>query len=157
MKRENRKMYAFWILLTEALGLLSGFVSRTGMVRYEALAQKPPLTPPGWVFGIVWTVLYGLMGFSAGRIFASPESRDRSRSLNLFIAQLVVNFFWSPIYFNTGAYGFALIWLVLLWVLVVLMIRQFDRVNRTAALLQIPYLLWLSFAAYLNWSVWLQN
>lgn len=157
MKQENRKMYAFWILLTEALGLLSGFVSRTGMVRYEALAQKPPLTPPGWVFGIVWTVLYGLMGFSAGRVFASPESRDRSRSLNLFIAQLVVNFFWSPIYFNTGAYGFALIWLVLLWVLVVLMIRQFDRVNRTAALLQIPYLLWLSFAAYLNWSVWLQN
>ena len=157
MKSENRKLYAFWILLAEAVGALSSFLSRTGMARYEALAQKPPLTPPGWVFGIVWTILYGLMGISGARIYLAPESRHRSRSLNLFIAQLVVNFFWSLIFFNAEAYGFALLWLLLLWALVALMILQFRRVNRTAAWLQIPYLLWLTFAAYLNYGVWLRN
>lgn len=157
MKQSKRKIYGFWILLTEAVGALSGFLSRTGMERYEMLAEKPPLTPPGWVFGIVWTILYGLMGIGAARIYLAPESRDRSRSLNLFVAQLVVNFFWSLIFFNAGVYGFALLWLLLLWVLVALMILQLRKVDKTAAALQIPYLLWLSFAAYLNWGVWLRN
>ena len=80
-----------------------------------------------------------------------------SRSVNLFIAQLIVNFFWSPIFFNAGAYGFALLWLLLLWILVLWMILSFRKVDQLAALLQIPYLLWLTFAAYLNCAVWALN
>ena len=106
---------------------------------------------------MVWTVLYALMGISAARIWAAHQTQARSRGLNLFIAQLIVNFFWSPIFFNARAYGLALVWLLLLWVLVLLMILEFRKVDKTAALLQIPYLLWLTFAAWLNLAVWQLN
>jgi len=157
MNKPTWKTYAFWIILSEAAGLLSGFLSREGTQIYAQMLQKPPLSPPGWVFGAVWTVLYALMGISAARVWAAPPSPARSRGLNLFIAQLVVNLFWSPIFFNAGAYGFALLWLLLLWALVLLMIRQFYEVDKAAAWLQIPYLLWLTFAAYLNYGVWQLN
>lgn len=157
MKKTTWRQYAFWIVLAEAVGLLSGWLSREGMQLYAQTVTKPPLSPPGWVFGVVWTILYALMGISAARIYAAPSSPARNRGLNLFIAQLTVNFFWSPIFFNTGAYGFALVWLLLLWVLVLLMILTFRKTDRTAAVLQLPYLVWLTLAAYLNWSVWQLN
>ena len=157
MKNANWKVYTFWIGLAEAAGLLSGLLSRGGMENFSQTVAQPPLSPPGWLFPVVWTILYGLMGISAARIWLSPPSDSRSRGLNLFMAQLIVNFFWSPIFFKTGAYGFALLWLLLLWVLVVLMILSFRKVDKTAALLQIPYLIWLTFAAYLNWGVWQLN
>jgi tryptophan-rich sensory protein len=157
MKNANWKVYTLWISLAEAAGLLSGLLSRVGMVNFSQTVAQPPLSPPGWLFPVVWTILYGLMGISAARIWLSPPSDNRSRGLNRFLAQLIVNFFWSPIFFNTGAYGFALLWLLLLWVLVVLMILSFRKVDKTAALLQIPYLIWLTFAAYLNWGVWQLN
>ena len=157
MKNANWKVYTLWIGLAEAAGLLSGLLSRVGMENFSQTVAQPPLSPPGWLFPVVWTILYGLMGISAARIWLLPPSDNRSRGLNLFLAQLVVNFFWSPIFFNTGAYGFALLWLLLLCVLVVLMILSFRKVDKTAALLQIPYLIWLTFAAYLNWGVWQLN
>ena len=157
MNKPTGKQIVFWILLSEAMGLLSGLLSREGTALYAELLQKPPLSPPGWVFPVVWTILYGLMGLSAAKIYAAPPTQARSRGLNLFIAQQIVNFFWSPIFFNAQAYGFALVWLLLLWVLVVLMTLQFRKVNKTAALLQIPYILWLTFAAYLNYGVWQLN
>lgn len=157
MKNENWKVYTLWIGLVEAAGLLSGLLSRVGMENFSQTVAQPPLSPPGWLFPVVWTILYALMGISAARIWLSPPSDSRSRGLNRFLAQLIMNFFWSPIFFNTGAYGFALLWLLLLWVLVVLMIFSFRKVDKTAALLQIPYLIWLTFAAYLNWGVWQLN
>ena len=157
MNKPTGKQIVFWILLSEAVGLLSGLLSREGTALYAELLQKPPLSPPGWVFPVVWTILYGLMGLSAAIIYAAPPTQARSRGLNLFIAQLIVNFFWSPIFFNARAYGFALAWLLLLWVLVLLMILEFRKVDKTAALLQIPYILWLTFAAYLNYGVWQLN
>jgi len=87
----------------------------------------------------------------------SDPSVNRSRGLNVYIAQLVVNFFWSLFFFNAQAYGFSLIWLILLWVLVLWMILLFYKTDPLAAKLQIPYLLWLTFAAYLNFGVWLLN
>lgn len=153
MNNTNRKIYAFWIGLTEAAGLLSGWLSRKGTKLYAEMSQKPLLSPPGWVFGVVWTLLYALMGISAARIYLTPHSQARSRGLNLFVAQLIVNFFWSPIFFNADAYGFALLWLLLLWGLVLWMILQFREVDKTAARLQIPYLIWLTFAVYLNYTV----
>ena len=156
MKR-NWKPYLFWILLSEAVGALSGWLTREGTDVYAQTIVQPPLSPPGWVFPIVWTILYALMGIGAARIYLAPPSQERSRGLNLFIAQLVVNFFWSPIFFNAQAYGFAFVWLLLLWSLVLWMILTFRKVDSLAAKLQIPYLIWLTFAASLNFGVWLLN
>ena len=153
MKKANWKTYAFWILTAEAVGGLSGLLSREGIKLFNATAAQPPLSPPQWVFPVVWGILYALMGVSAARI-AMTETRS---GLNLFATQLIVNFFWSLLFFNARAYGFAALWLALLWVLVVLMILAFRKADKPAALLQLPYLLWLSFALYLNIGVWYLN
>ena len=157
MKYANWKSYGFWILLAEAVGALSGWLSGEGSAAFSETVAQPPLSPPAILFPIVWGILYLLMGISAARIYQSPPSQNRSRGLNLWIAQLVVNFFWSLIFFNAQAYGFAFLWLLLLWILVLLMILSFRNTDPFAAKLQIPYLLWLTFAAYLNAGVWYLN
>ena len=156
MKR-NWKPYVFWILLAEAVGALSGWLTREGIQIYAQTIVKPPLSPPGWVFPVVWAILYALMGIGAAKVYQAPASKTRSMGLNLFITQLVVNFFWSPIFFNLQDFGFSLLWLLLLWGLVLWMILAFRKVEPLAAKLQIPYLLWLTFAAYLNFGVWYLN
>ena len=140
-----------------AVGALSGFLTMNGTEIYGVTALKPPLSPPAWLFPVAWTILYTLMGISAAQIWLLPESAERSRGLNLYVAQLIINFFWSLIFFNARAYGFAVIWLILLWVLVFKMILQFRKIDPLAAKLQIPYLIWLTFAAYLNIAVWILN
>lgn len=97
------------------------------------------------------------MGIGAARIYLAPASGNRSRSLLLFLVQLAVNFFWSIIFFNRQAFGFALMWLILLWVLILWMICSFHKVDKIAAWLQMPYLLWVTFATYLNFGVWQLN
>lgn len=157
MKKNTWKIYALGIFLAEAVGALSGWLSRDGMKIFNASITQPPLSPPFFLFPIVWGILYALMGISSTRIYMSPQSRDRSQGLNVYIIQLIVNFFWSLIFFNAQAFAFAFIWLLLLWVLVLWMILIFYRIDPFAAKLQIPYLLWLSFAAYLNFGVWYLN
>ena len=155
--KKNWKSYLFWILFTEAVGILAGFLTREGTKLYSDSIIKPPLSPPALVFPIAWSILYALMGIGAARIRLSADSAERHRAMNLYIAQLIVNFFWSLIFFNAQAYGFALIWLLFLWLLIFWMIAVFRKVDPKAALLQIPYLLWVTFAAYLNWGVWRLN
>ena len=157
MGKGKWKVYAIWIGIAEAVGALSGWLSRNGMRIYSETVTQPPLAPPMWLFPVVWGILYALMGIGAARIWLSEESPARKRGLNLFVAQLIVNFFWSLIFFNLQAYGFALVWLILLWVLVAWMIFTFIKVDPLAAWLQIPYLIWLTFAAYLTAAVWLLN
>ena len=157
MKKGNWKTYAFGIALAEGIGALSGWLTRDGTKWFGEYAAQPPLSPPMWVFPVVWGILYALMGISAARVYLAEPSGARSHGLNLFIAQLVVNFFWSLIFFNAQAYGFALLWLLLLWTLVLWMILTFRKVDPLAAWLQIPYLIWLTFAAYLNYGVWKLN
>lgn len=157
MNKQPWKTYAFWILLSEAVGALSGWLTREGARTFSETVMQPPLSPPAVLFPIAWGILYALMGIVAARIRMSPPSDDRNKGINLFIAQLVVNFFWSLIFFNLQAYGLAFLWLVLLWVLVFLMIRTFWKVDPLAAKLQIPYLLWLTFAGYLSFGVWYLN
>ena len=157
MQWKESKHYFLWIAIVEFLGALSGLVSRGGMQLYSQTIRQPALSPPGWLFPVVWVVLYALMGISAYRIYSAPASADRCRGLNLFVLQLIVNLFWSPIFFNAMAFGFAAIWLILLWAFVLLMILSFRKVDPLAAWLQIPYLIWLTFAAYLNLGVWILN
>ena len=157
MEKSTWKTYAFWIALAEAVGAFSGWLTRKSVKIYNAAVKQPPLSPPSIVFPIVWGILFILMGMGAARIYLSPASKARSRSLLLFLVQLAFNFFWSIIFFNLQAFGFAFLWLIALWILILLMILSFREVDQPAAWLQIPYLLWVSFAVYLNFGVWLLN
>lgn len=157
MKMQKRKTYLFWILLSEAVGILAGILTSGGVDAYGMLAAKPALTPPAVVFPIVWTILYALMGIGAARVQLSGNSPEQRRGISLFILQLILNFFWPLFFFNLQAYGFAFVWLLALWAAVLLVILTFYKTDKLAALLQIPYLIWLTFAAYLNLGVWLLN
>ncbi len=157
MRWKTWKPYILWIALAEGVGFLSWLFTRNAMTIYNTMPVRPPLSPPAIVFPIVWIILFALMGIGAARIATSPNRTEEDISLNLFVAQLVVNFFWSFFFFNARAFGFAAIWLVLLWALVLLMILSFRKVDKIAAWLQIPYLIWLTFAAYLNFAVYLLN
>ena len=147
------KQYALWIGLTEAVGAVSALLSRDGMKLYETAVVQPPLAPPMWLFPVVWTILYALMGISAARISVRPISAVTACGQKLFFTQLIFNFFWSIIYFNLGAYWAAFWWLLILWILVLAMVLCYSEEDRTAAWLQLPYLLWLTFAGYLNFWV----
>ena len=157
MKLKTWKQYAVGILLTEAVGALSGWLSKDGMNVFRTSIVQPPLSPPAFLFPVVWGILYALMGIGAVRIYLSPESPERNKALNIYIAQLIVNFFWSLIFFNAQAFLLAFFWLLILWIMVLWMILLFHKIDLPAARLQIPYLLWLSFAAYLNLGVWYLN
>ena len=156
-KKPSWKTYTFWVLLAEGAGALSGWLTREGVEVYKAQTAKPPLTPPAPVFPIVWTGLFALMGIGAARVWAAPRSSRRSRALLWFGAQLGVNFAWNLLFFNARAFGAALLLLGVLLALILGMIRAFARVDRAAAWLQVPYLLWTAFAGYLCWGVWRLN
>ncbi|HBA48734.1 MAG TPA: tryptophan-rich sensory protein [Lachnospiraceae bacterium] len=157
MKRHTWKPYLIWIILSEAVGGLSGWLTRNSTRIYKAEVVKPPLSPPSIVFPIVWTVLFALMGIGAARIYLAPASADRTRSLRLFFLQLLFNFFWSILFFNLRYFGLAFFWLAALWILILWMILSFRKVDRLSAWLQVPYLLWVAFAGYLNLGVWMLN
>ena len=154
---KKRNVYLLFLIICLGTGILAAALTAGGTQLYSSMLVKPPLSPPAILFPIVWTVLYALMGISGARIWLAPESRDRSKGLNLFFAQLIVNFFWSPIFFNAQAFGFAFFWILLLWVLIIMMIVSFYKTDKAAALLQLPYLLWVTFAAYLTFMIWQLN
>lgn len=156
MDKSKLKTYGLAILITELVGGIAGLFTSMGMDEYK-LVEKPPLTPPEIVFPIVWTILYALMGISVARIWLSPPTKERNHGLIIYAVQLFFNFFWSIIFFNLQAYGFAFFWLIALWALILGMIIIFSRTDRLAAILQIPYLIWVTFAGYLNLMVWLLN
>ena len=156
LNKSKIKPYAVSILLTLAVGGLSGFLTSMAMDSFDALT-KPPLTPPSFLFPIVWTVLFILMGVGAARVFLTEPTAARNRALIVYVVQLAVNFLWSIIFFNLQAYGFAFFWLILLWVLILTMIYLFCKVDKPAALIQIPYAIWVTYAGYLNLMIWLMN
>ena len=149
--------YVFWIAVTEAVGALAGFLTRGGMELYKTQVIKPPLSPPALVFPIVWAILYALMGIGIARVVLSARSEERSDAIQVYLLQLAINFTWSIFFFHLRSYGGALLVLLFLLALIIWMILRFRRVDRPAAWLQIPYVLWVSFAAYLNAGVWLLN
>lgn len=157
MNKSSWKTYAFWILGVEAVGALSGFLTREGSKIYSEVIEQPPLSPPAIVFPIVWGILFLLMGISATRIYLAPVSDARAQSLLIFFVQLAFNFFWSIIFFNFQSFGFAFLWLMVLWGLILWMILAFRKADPVAAWLQVPYFLWVTFAAYLNFGVWMLN
>ena len=136
-------------------GGLSALLTKDSMEEYAFLDQ-PPLAPPGWVFPVVWTALFILMGVAAYLVWIE-NGLGRSRALGLYGAQLAFNFLWTIIFFNTDRRLFALVWLLILWGLILATILAFRRESDTAWKLLIPYELWVTFAAYLNAGVWYLN
>ncbi len=151
------KAYIIGILIPVAVGLLSAFLTRDSMDIYQTI-DRPALAPPAILFPIVWTILYVLMGIGSAMVYnTAADEKNKTQALFLYGLQLAVNFFWSILFFNQRAFLLSFLWLVLLWVLIILMIASFDKVNKTAAWLQVPYLLWVTFAGYLNWMIYLLN
>lgn len=149
------KVYGTGIAFPLLAGALSAFVTRSGMKELFSYVQKPPLSPPGWLFPVAWSILFILMGIGSSKVYLCPASRERSRALKLYLFQLAVNFFWSIIFFNLEAFLFAFIWLLFLLALIILTAISFKRCDKAAAYLQIPYILWVCFAGYLNFGIWL--
>ena len=149
------KPLAASLLIALGGGGLSGLLIRGSVGRYQALRQ-PPLSPPGWVFPLVWTVLYLLMGVAAYLVW-ERGGPGRKPALLLYGLQLGMNFLWAPLFFRWGMRGLALVWLLALWALAIWTALRFYRASRPAGWLLAPYLLWLAFAAYLNAGVWLLN
>ena len=155
-------MLSFWkkhkslilnIALPLAVGLVSGLLTMGAMEDFAALNQ-PPLSPPGWLFPVVWTVLYTLMGVSSWRI----RNRDlQAPPLTVYSISLVFNFFWSIFFFVCQMWLFALIWLLVLWILILIYTVGYFRIDRVAGWLQVPYAVWCAFAIYLNFGIVLLN
>lgn len=157
MNERNKKTapaYAVSIAVALAVGGISALINSGKMTKPELL--QPPLSPPAWIFPAVWTILFTLMGISAARVYLSGCS-GKSDALFIYGTQLIVNFLWTIFYFSFDAFGLAFFWLLFLILLVLLMIVRFERCKPGAGKLQLPYLLWLCFAAYLNLAVWLLN
>lgn len=153
MKIKNKSQLIICILIPLAIGALSALFS--GNMSYSGL-NKPPLSPPSIVFPVVWTILYILMGISSYLVCTSDEP-DKGKAIRVYAAQLFFNFFWSIIFFRFENYLLAFIWLLALIALIVLMIYRFYKIKPLAAYLQVPYLLWCTFAAYLNFMIYYLN
>jgi tryptophan-rich sensory protein len=149
------KPYIISVAISLGVGGLASLLTMGNMDIYTTL-NTPPLSPPGWLFPVVWTVLYTLMGISAAIIYTSNDVDSKS-ALTVYAAQLIVNFFWSLIFFNMRAFLFAFVWILLLDLLVIIMIMKFYRISPISAYLQIPYLVWILFASYLNLGIFLLN
>jgi len=134
--------------------MLSGWLANSGYENdWFAELVKPPFMPPGWTFGIVWPILYALLGVALAMILAEPPSPRRKLALSLFFGQLALNFAWSPIFFAGHDMNLAKVVIFVMAALAAAAAGQFMRLNRAAGLLMIPYLVWLIFAATLNATI----
>lgn len=145
------------ILISFGVGGISALFTRNSMSTYKNYNQ-PVFAPPSIVFPIIWTILFILMGISAYLIFVSKVNKKlKFKALFLYGLQLFINFFWAIIFFDFAMIFFGFVWIVFLWIIVLLMTINFYKINRTAAYLQIPYLLWITFASYLNLGIYIFN
>jgi tryptophan-rich sensory protein len=152
----NWKQLLIFLAIPLAVGGL-GVLLSGGMDRYKIMNQ-PPLSPPGWVFPVVWTILYLLMGYASYLVYTSGKPKEEIRkALILYFAQLALNLLWPIVFFGFGWYLAAFFVLVALWALIYLTMRKFSAINERAGDLLLPYILWVTFAGYLNLGVFLLN
>ena len=138
------------LLLPLSLGSVAGMFSAGAEPAWYAALKSPSFSPPSWVFGPVWTVLYLLMGFSLFLIWNQKATNERNLAILAFLLQLILNFLWTFIFFYFKMIGFALVEIILLWFGIGIMLILFYRIKPVAAYINIPYLLWVTFAAVLN-------
>lgn len=147
----NQRIRTAYIAFPLVVGALAGFLTRNGLSIYKSL-NHPAFSPPGWLLPIIWTVLYILMGIGSYLAASSPSHR-KNQSLRLYGIQLLLNFLWNLVFFKLNNYLLAFLVLLFLWYFILKMIAAFWSVSPDAAVLQIPYLLWVTFAAYLNLGI----
>jgi tryptophan-rich sensory protein len=150
-------MLAAFIIICEAIGITSGLLASAKNNEWFDQLVKPAWNPPSYVFAPVWTTLYLLMGIAWWLVWKSNSNKDKGFANGIFIVQLILNFFWSILFFKLHNAGAAFAEIVLLWVCIVLCMLAFGRHSRLAMWLLLPYLLWVSFASYLNFSIWQLN
>ena len=145
------------IILPLALGAIAGMFTSQSVPEWYATLNRPSFNPPNWIFGPVWTTLYILMGISLFLIWKQDMSKARNLAILVFMLQLLLNFGWSFIFFYFNRIGFALIEIVLLWINIVVMLVLFYKIKPIASYINIPYLLWVTFATVLNGSYYFLN
>lgn len=144
------------IAIPLAVGGVSALLTSGNMDLYTEINQ-PALAPPSWLFPVVWTILYVLMGFALYLVAIMKTRKDKRPAIVSFGVQLFFNFFWSIIFFNARAFLFAFVWLILLWLAIIANIYFFYKINKNAGKLLIPYLVWVTFAGYLNLAIFILN
>jgi translocator protein len=157
MKTSNIFTIIICIALPLVAGGISGLATSGNINTWYAALNKPVFNPPNYLFGPVWTMLYILMGISLYMIWKSPPGDARNYALVIFGIQLLLNFAWSFIFFHFKLLGWALVEIIMVWCGVLAMVIIFQRISKTAAYIQLPYLLWVSFASLLNGSIWWLN
>lgn len=145
------------ILIPLSIGAIGGIATATSINTWYMSLNKPSFNPPNYLFGPVWTMLYILMGISFYLILQSPKNELRKKVIIVFCVQLFLNFWWSFLFFKFQLLGIAFIEILMIWLSIIAMIILFLKINKTASYLQIPYLLWVSFASVLNGAIWLLN
>jgi translocator protein len=155
-KNEIFKLIAS-ILLPLGIGAIAGIFTSKAVPVWYATLNQPSFNPPNWLFGPVWTTLYLLLGISLFLIWKQDKSKERYLAILVFLVQLALNFAWSFIFFYFNKIGFALADIILLWLSIIVMLIQFYKIRPVAAYINIPYLLWVSFASILNTSYYLLN
>jgi translocator protein len=139
------------------IGAISGIATAKNINNWYVILIKPNFNPPNYLFGPVWTFLYLLMGISFYIILQSPKHEIKKQAILIFCIQIFLNFCWSFLFFKYHWLGIAFIEIILIWLSIITMIINFYKINKIAAYLQIPYLLWVSFASVLNGSIWYLN
>lgn len=153
----DKKRLIICLAIPLVVGGAAGLLTMNSMEAFEALNQ-PPLSPPGWLFLVVWTVLYVLMGIASYLVSVSDAPHEeKARALWTYGIQLAFNFLWPIAFFNLKWYLFAFLWLVILWILILITALRFGRIRKPAGYLLVPYLLWVAFAGYLNLGIYLLN
>lgn len=147
--------YIISVAISLGVGGISAFLSKDNMSIYSAV-NRPALSPPSWLFTIVWTVLFVLMGIAAAIIWCS-NGKELDSALTFYGFQLVFNFCWPLIFFNFRAFGIAFFWLLVLLVLIGITAIKFYKINKPAGWMMLPYFAWVSFAGYLNYMIWQLN
>jgi translocator protein len=146
------------ILLPLLTGAIAGFFTTSGVNGWYANAFKPSFNPPNWIFAPVWTTLYILMGIALYLVWRAAAGKTvKQTALTFFAVQLLLNFFWSFLFFSLQQTGWALVEIMLMWVFILLTIIWFGKISSTAAWLLVPYICWVSFATVLNYSIWKLN
>ena len=157
MKINNFTKLLISILPPLAVGAIAGFFTSKAIPGWYASLNQPSFNPPNWIFGPVWTTLYILMGISLFIIWQLPSTEIRKQSIRIYWIQLILNFIWSFLFFYFKNIGLALIEIVILWLSIILMLRLFYQAKPMASYLNLPYILWVSFATALNISYYILN
>jgi len=145
------------ILIVFSFGFIGSFFTTPSIATWYAFINKPLFSPPNWIFAPVWTLLYILMGISAFLIWKKRDNLKTKPALIFYGIQLILNALWSIIFFGMHNPGLALLGIIILWLFILITLIKFYKINKTAGILFIPYLLWVSFASILNYAIWMLN